>query len=124
MKTILFVGLGGGIGSIIRYLLSQLIQKSFPNSFPWGTFTVNVLGAFIAGIFLTIIGKNENPESMWKYLLITGFCGGFTTFSAFASENILLIQQGNTNLAILYIFLSIVIGLLFIWLGIMTGKLC
>src|SRR5690606_31151778 len=101
-KTLLIVGLGGGIGSAFRYLTSVLTDKYIQTSFPWATFLVNVIGCLIIGILVGVFTKQQLQHTELKLLFITGFCGGFTTFSTFALENIKLFQSGNSLLALLY----------------------
>jgi len=121
-KNILIVLIGGGTGSVLRYLASVLTNKYFPTSFPVGTFVVNIIGCFIIGALTGLYLKNNltNPDT--KLLLVTGFCGGFTTFSTFAQENINLMQTNNMTLAIIYTGLSVLLGLTFVWLGLFITK--
>lgn len=122
LKTLLIVGLGGGIGSVFRYLTSVWTQKLVQSAFPWATFIVNVLGCLIIGILVGFFTKQQIENSDLKLLFVTGFCGGFTTFSAFALENIKLFQTGNSLLALLYIALSVIVGIFAVWSGIMIMK--
>lgn len=118
LKQLLLVGVGGGIGSILRYLTSYCTAKYYVGAFPLGTFLVNLLGCFLIGILAAIIGHHITANDNLKLLLITGFCGGYTTFSAFAIENFNLINQNQLLIAVIYISLSIVLGILAVWLGI------
>ena len=118
MKTLLLVALGGGIGSISRYLISIALPNS---NFPWGTFVVNITGAFLIGFFFSVLDRSN--ETL-RLLLITGICGGFTTFSAFSLENLQLIQHQQWILALSYIFGSLILGLLATFLGIYIGNHC
>lgn len=122
LKQILLVGLGGGFGSIFRFLTSQLTAKYFSNTFPLATFATNIIGCFLIGLLIGILGQNIEENSNLKLLLITGFCGGYTTFSTFASENISLLQANNYLVAIIYIGASIFMGLLAVWLGMTITK--
>ena len=117
MRTLLLIGLGGGIGSILRYLTSVVIQKYYATVFPLATLVVNILGCLLIGIIMGLLEKNQVNDSAMKWLLATGFCGGFTTFSAFGYENIRLIQNGSILLALVYISASIILGLGSVWLG-------
>lgn len=117
MKAILLVGLGGGIGSILRYLTSLLVSKQVSSVFPWGTFAVNIIGCLLAGIILGVLERQQVLNSDLKILLITGFCGGYTTFSAFSIENIHLLQNGHPLTALLYILISILLGIIAVWAG-------
>jgi len=122
LKTLLIVGLGGGIGSVFRYLTSVWTQKLVQSAFPWATFIVNVLGCLIIGILVGFFTKQQIENSDLKLLFVTGFCGGFTTFSAFALENMKLFQTENSLLALLYIALSVILGVFAVWTGMMITK--
>jgi len=115
MKNILLIFLGGGFGSILRYLMSNYTQKLWNiSSFPMGTFIVNILGCFIIGCLTSYFVKNDN---YLKYLLITGFCGGFTTFSTFSVENYSLWQNQQYGTLLLYVISSIVLGFAAVIIG-------
>jgi CrcB protein len=122
MRTLLLIGLGGGIGSILRYLTSVVIQKYYATVFPLATLVVNILGCLLIGIIMGLLEKNQVNDSAMKWLLVTGFCGGFTTFSAFGYENIRLLQNGNVFLPFVYISASIILGLGSVWIGFILVK--
>lgn len=122
IRTIILVGLGGGLGSILRYLTSIFVNKYFHANFPWATFIVNILGCLIIGIVLGLFERQQITSPHLKFLFITGFCGGFTTFSAFASENIILFQADNSLIAFLYIGTSVLASLFAVWLGLTLIK--
>lgn len=105
LKQLLFVGIGGGLGSILRYLASKL---SGTTTFPFATLSVNIIGSFLIGVFAASFLKNQQFSEGAKLFFITGLCGGFTTFSAFSLENMELIQSGKYKIAILYIGISII----------------
>ncbi|MCO5261078.1 MAG: fluoride efflux transporter CrcB [Crocinitomicaceae bacterium] len=122
MKAILLVGLGGGVGSIFRYLTSLLVIQKNSTSFPLATFIVNTAGCLLIGLFIGFLEKSQVVNNDLKLLLVTGFCGGFTTFSTFANENIFLFQSGNYLTAISYTLLSLIIGILFVFIGLYITK--
>ena len=120
MKEILLVGIGGFLGSMSRYGTS-LWLASEKSHFPLSTFLVNLAGCLAIGILITLFAKSENTI---RLLLITGFCGGFTTFSTFSLELFRLIQNQQIKLALLYLAGSIVLGILMVFLGLyITNKL-
>ena len=104
----------------MRFLISNYTQKVWNvNSFPMGTFVVNIIGCFLIGLLTSYFLKVDN---YLKFLLITGFCGGFTTFSTFSAENLSLWESGNYLVLGLYITLSIIVGLLAVYLGLQISK--
>lgn len=122
VKNMLLVALGGAIGSVLRYLTSVLVNKYNATVFPFATLTINIVGCFLVGIFIGYLQKNDLLESDLKYLLVTGFCGGYTTFSAFGHENISLMQTGNGALAFVYIASSVIVGLAAVWFGLFISQ--
>ena len=122
LKTILYIAIGGAVGSVLRFLTSLLISKYWSNNFPLATFIVNIIGCFLIGLFVGYLIKNQLEESNLKWLLVTGLCGGFTTFSAFGIENYNLLQNNNSLLAFGYIALSIILGLFAVWFGLFVTK--
>lgn len=123
IRTILIIGLGGAIGSILRYLTSLLVARFWENHFPLATFITNVIGCFLIGLFIGILEKQQLANSDLKRFLITGFCGGYTTFSAFGYENFNLLQSQNSLMTFAYIALSVIIGLLAVWFGLFVAKM-
>ncbi len=122
IKVILLVGIGGGMGSILRYLTALLVNKYWANAFPLATFIINSIGCFIIGLLVSFAAKQAWAGDNFKLFLITGFCGGYTTFSAFAIENLNLMQGNNSLTAFLYIGLSVFTGILATWLGMYITK--
>ena len=116
MKSFLLVFVGGGLGSGLRYLIT-IAMNQYSKFFPFGTFTVNILGCLLIGLILGYAQKENTLTSNQTLLLATGFCGGFTTFSAFANENLELIKNGEIFNLSLYTIGSIILGVLAIFAG-------
>ncbi len=121
LKSFLLVGLGGAIGSVLRYLFGIWLSKYGSNDFPWSTFTINIIGSFVMGLLLGYFSQNNSQPEL-KLLLVTGLCGGFTTFSAFTAENINLMQSAQWGLAFMYIISSIVFGLAAVFIGLIITR--
>lgn len=122
IKSVVYVGLGGAIGSILRYLTYLLTAKFYSNAFPLATLIINILGCFIIGLLIGAFEHSIQPNQHLKLLLLTGFCGGYTTFSAFTAENMILLQSSNYMSAFFYIAASVIVSLLAIWLGLSLTK--
>jgi CrcB protein len=122
LKNILLVALGGAAGSIVRYVSQLYMHQAFPHSFPFGTFTVNIVGCFLIGIISGLMLRTHTVSPDWGLLLTTGFCGGFTTFSAFALDNITLLRNGQLIYFILYTAGSVALGILATWFGLTITK--
>ncbi len=117
LRTLILVGIGGAVGSVLRYLTAVLTNRLCSSDFPFATFAVNLAGCLLIGILLGFAEKYQVLNANLRNLLVTGFCGGYTTFSAFASENVNLLQQGHMLTAIVYMAGSIFLGLFAVWLG-------
>lgn len=121
MKHILLVFLGGGIGSAIRYAIGNFFNTT-SKGFPWGTFSVNIIGSLLIGVFMGLALKNSNFSENQTLLLVTGLCGGFTTFSAFAYENQQFLKEGDLTSFAIYTLGSISLGILSVFLGLVISK--
>lgn len=122
MKSLILVGLGGAVGSVLRHLSSTVVNRFSNTTFPLGTFVVNIIGCLIIGMLVSAAGKYQLINNDIKLLLITGFCGGFTTFSTFSYENIQLLNTGNISSFALNIIASVVLGIVGVWLGLIIIK--
>jgi len=117
LKNILIIGTGGFVGSVARYLVSQLNLSVSFLSIPVGTLLVNIIGSFAIGFLTGIAEKSMILTPAWRLFLMVGLCGGFTTFSAFANENLMLMHNGQFLSVLLYTGLSIFLGFLAVYLG-------
>lgn len=120
-KSVILVGIGGFIGSALRYLISHLMSVQWQTVFPYGTFFVNLAGSFILGLVISYTFTHNFSQEI-RLLLAVGFCGSFTTFSSFSYEFMSLLQNGHTGYAFLYAFGSLILGFLLVGLGFYLGK--
>lgn len=116
LKTILAVGSGSFLGGAGRYLVS-LAMKDISKGFPWATLAVNLLGCFLIGLLWGVFGKNGTDGSNWALFLTVGFCGGFTTFSTFSKEAIIMLQTGHVWGFAAYVSMSVIVGVALVALG-------
>ena len=123
IKTLVLIGSGSFIGGILRYLTSRFVQNTFISSFPFGTFVVNVIVCFLIGLFYGLSERGEILSAQWRLFLTVGFCGGYTTFSTFANENVAMLRDGNILYFALYVGFSVCIGILATYLGNLTTKI-
>lgn len=121
MKAVLLVFLGGGFGSVLRFLIGKYLNSP-TNGIPYGTFLANILGSLLIGIILGLAAKNNTLTQNQTLLLATGFCGGFTTFSTFAYENHMFLKSGDFTSFALYTIASFVIGFLAVFAGLYLIK--
>ena len=117
----LLVFLGGGLGSCCRYLISKIINEQIETIFPWGTLTVNLIGCLSIGIIIGLIEKFP-IHPYWILFLVTGFCGGFTTFSSFSLEINLLLRDQEYTLLLVYTMFSLLWGFAATFLGLILIK--
>ena len=123
MQKLLLIGVAGAFGALARYLLGGLVQRYVGATFPWGTFVVNVLGAFLFGLIWSLVEQRLviGPEA--RIIALSGFLGAFTTFSSFMFETTMLIGAAQWSLALLNIGGQIVLGLTAMFLGLALGRL-
>lgn len=109
----MLAGAGGFAGSAIRYIVSvMMFSTALKSGFPVGTLLINAIGSLLIGIFWVAL-----PQGGWQTLAMAGFCGGFTTFSAFSLESLKMLKEGNLTGTILYIICSVAVCILFVWMG-------
>lgn len=123
IRTLLLIGSGGFLGSISRYLVSRFFQININSTFPIGTFVVNITGCFLIGLIYGMSERSSLFSPGWKMFLTAGFCGGFTTFSTFANENLALLRDGDFFHFLFYTGLSVFLGITATFVGVMITRL-
>jgi CrcB protein len=117
VKSMLYAGIGGFIGTVLRFLVSKYFQVNFDTVFPWGTLVINIAGSFLIGIFLGIFEKGFMMSSEWRLFFTVGICGGFTTFSTFSNDSFMLLQNKEILKFSLYAGMSFVFGIVSVLIG-------
>lgn len=123
MRTLLWLGLAGALGTLARYALSGWTYRILNGSFPWGTLAVNVLGSTVLGLLMGLSEGRMPISSDLRTALAIGFLGAFTTFSTFSYETLVLLQKALYLQGLSYIALNVFLGLVGVWLGYSTGRL-
>lgn len=123
LKSVLLVGAGSFVGGALRYMISLLMKGTCGASFPWATLAVNLAGCLLIGVVYALFSRYASTSHALCLLLTTGFCGGFTTFSAFANEGVVMLQSGNTGVFFIYVLTSIVAGIALAALGYWTVRM-
>ncbi len=123
IKQLLLIGTGGFLGSIARFLVSRMTARVDWFSVPLGTLTVNVVGSFLIGLLIGLSEKSPALTVEWRMFLMVGLCGGFTTFSSFTGENLMLARNGQFLSLFLYTGLSILLGFAAVYFGYLITKL-
>lgn len=122
LRTILLVGTGGFIGSVMRYLVQVFVEKGLTSTFPWGTFIANLAGSFIIGVVFGLADKGNLISSEWRMFLAVGICGGFTTFSSFAYNNLNMLKEHSYAQLLFNTGGSLILGILAVYLGIILVR--
>jgi CrcB protein len=123
LRTILLVGSGGFIGSVLRYLIQYYMEKSLTSTFPWGTLIANIAGSFIIGMIFALAEKGNLMSAEWRIFLAVGICGGFTTFSAFAYNNFTMINEKAWSSLFINIGGNLFLGILAVYLGVILIRM-
>ncbi|ADV43670.1 fluoride efflux transporter CrcB [Bacteroides helcogenes] len=121
-KELICIFLGGGIGSVLRYCVQMILHnRIIPYSFPWATLTVNIIGSFCIGLFYALSAR-FSLSAETRMLFTTGLCGGFTTFSTFSNDALIILRQGCYGTFLLYILLSVTLGIIAAFAGGISGR--
>jgi fluoride exporter len=121
MRTALAIALAGALGALARWGLGSWFGQRFP-TFPWGTLVINVTGSFVLGMLFAALVERGVGSSTMRLALMTGLLGAYTTFSTFSLETFRLLEDGATRAAIVNVGMSVVFGLVAVWLGVLTGR--
>lgn len=116
IKNTLFIGCGSFLGGAARYLVS-IAMKTVGKGFPWGTLVVNLVGCLFIGLLWGFFSKNSNESSSWALFMTVGICGGFTTFSTFSKEALMMLQAGNFMSLLAYVAISVIAGIALVAAG-------
>ena len=108
---------GAGLGGLMRYMLGTWIMAKYGGRFPLGTLLINVSGAFLIGLLMTVLTERTHPHPNWRLFLVVGVLGGYTTFSSFEYETYQAVRDGARAMALLYVTGSVLAGYLAVWLG-------
>jgi fluoride exporter len=111
MNSFLIVFLGAGLGGMLRHGANILVPRLLGSAFPYHTLSINIVGSLVMGLFIGFFALKADPAQDWRLFLTTGICGGFTTFSAFSLDAVLLYQRGETTLSAVYVLASVVASL-------------
>ena len=122
MLKYFYIALGGSLGSLARYWVGTSIAGRLGIRFPYGTFGVNMSACLIIGFVLAVLGKHAELNPAWRFLIPIGFIGAYSTFSTFEWETFVNLQAGSFLTALLYVVLSVVLGLVCVWGGVWIGK--
>ncbi len=117
MKNLILIALGGGTGAVCRHLVSIAGLRLLGPVFPWGTVTVNILGSLLMGIFVEVLAQRLNASPELRYLIATGFLGGFTTFSTFSLDVAVLWERGEPIATVAYVLVSLVLSVSALFAG-------
>jgi len=117
MMEVLLVAVGGAIGSVLRYYVGVWSVRLAGAGFPWGTLTVNLVGSFLIGIVVELIVRKFDGSPALRLFLMTGIIGGFTTFSTFALDTVVLMEKGQLGTAIVYVLVSVIVSLCAVFAG-------
>ena len=120
--NLLIISLGGALGAVSRFLLGNGLSRALGSALPYGTFVINIVGCFAMGLLMTIIVDREMLPAAWRLFLCVGFLGGFTTFSSFGYEALILLTEGRLLAALAYVGGSVVLGLVAAAAGVLCAR--
>ena len=122
MKQLIAIAVGGAVGAVLRYGVSNAVYSLMGRGFPYGTLVVNVAGSLLMGLLFVILIERSAFDVLWRSALLIGCLGAFTTFSTFSIETLNLMENGSLGLAILNMILSVVLCMIAVWLGVVLAR--
>jgi CrcB protein len=123
LQKYFFIAVGGALGSLTRFWVGSIVTNRLGTKFPYGTFVVNITACLIIGFTLAFLGKRAELNVAWRFLIPIGFIGAYSTFSTFEWETFSNLQTGAFLLAALYVILSVFLGLIAVWCGVLVARL-
>jgi fluoride exporter len=123
MTRYLLVALGGGLGSMLRFWVGSFVGGKMTTRFPYGTFVINCTASFLIGFIVTVLAEKTDWNPNLRYLIPIGFIGGYSTFSTFEYETFRVIQDGQVLTGVLNVVLSVIVGFVAVWLGVLAGRM-
>ncbi len=123
MVKYLMVAIGGGLGSMLRFWVGGIVSGRMGSRFPYGTFLINCTASFLIGFIITLLAEKTHWSPNLRFLIPIGFIGGYSTFSTFEYETFRVIQDGELLIASLNVVLSVLVGFVAVWLGVIAGRL-
>jgi fluoride exporter len=122
LQKYILIAIGGALGSLARYLVATTVMQRLGNRFPYGTFIINLTACVIIGFSLTLLNRRTGLDPAWRFLIPIGFVGAYSTFSTFEWEIFISLQTGAFVIAALYVSLSVLLGLLAVWVGAVLAR--
>lgn len=123
MTKYLIVAFGGAIGSVLRFWAGTYVSSRMGSRFPYGTFVINITASFLIGLVMTVLAERAHWSPNWRYLIVIGFLGGYSTFSSFEYETFRVFQDGEFLIASMNVALSVIVGFVSVWVGVMAGRM-
>ena len=123
MQKYVLIAVGGALGSLARFWVGSVIANRFGTKFPYGTFVINITACLIIGLSLAFLGRRPELNAAWRFLIPIGFIGAYSTFSTFEWETFSNLQTGAFFVAGLYVLLSLFLGLVAVWCGVLIARL-
>ncbi len=122
MTKYLIVAFGGAVGSMLRFWAGGYVSSRMGTRFPYGTFVINITASFLIGLIMTLLAERAHWSPNWRYLLVVGFLGGYSTFSSFEYESFRVFEDGEFLITAMNIVFSVALGFVSVWLGVIAGR--